>query len=68
MGKGYAFEIADAILTHAKDTLNIPTIYGIVMAENIGSRKLLEKIGLRSIGHYTFPSKDENLLLLSIDF
>ncbi len=68
MGKGYAFEIADAILTHAKDTLNIPTIYGIVMAENIGSRKLLEKNGLRSIGHYTFPSKDENLLLLSIDF
>ncbi|MEA5138287.1 GNAT family N-acetyltransferase [Arcicella rigui] len=68
MGQGYGFEIADAILTHAKDTLKIPTVYGIVMAENIGSRKLLEKIGLRVIGDYTFPSKDENLLLLKIDF
>lgn len=68
MGKGYAFEIADAIINHAKDILKLPMIYGIVNPENASSIKLLEKIGLRNIGTYTFPDKEEKLLLLSVNF
>lgn len=45
--KGYAVESASAVLTHAKDNLDIKRIAGITTPDNHGSIKVLEKIGLK---------------------
>lgn len=49
-GKGYATEIAHAMLRVGFDTLNIEEIYGVVIPENTASRRVLEKIGMRNLG------------------
>lgn len=64
-GKGYGYEIASATLAYAKNQLNLPIISAIVMAENTRSIKLLEKIGLKFIKHFTFPNSTDELLLYS---
>jgi len=68
VGKGYAFEIASATITYAKDTLKLPIVYGITMPENASSKKLLEKIGLSVEGWYSFPNQGNKLLLLKLTF
>lgn len=65
MGKGFAFEIASAILTYAEDILEIPSISGVTVASNISSVKLLEKIGMKFIRTITFPNETKELLLYS---
>jgi RimJ/RimL family protein N-acetyltransferase len=62
-GKGYAFEIANAVLDHAKTHLNIPVISAITVPENAKSIRLLEKIGLRFIKTFSFPGSKEILHL-----
>ncbi len=49
-GKGYATEIAQAMLRVGFDTLNLTEIYGVVIPENTASRRVLEKIGMRNLG------------------
>lgn len=49
-GHGYATELAHALLRFGFDTLNLDQIYGIVLPENTASRRVLEKIGMRSLG------------------
>ncbi|RZK98993.1 MAG: N-acetyltransferase, partial [Hymenobacter sp.] len=45
-GQGYGSEAAQAWLTQGIDTLGLPRICAYADAENIGSRRILEKIGL----------------------
>ncbi|WP_419903779.1 GNAT family N-acetyltransferase [Kiloniella sp.] len=45
--KGYAVESAAATLNYARQTLKIPQVVGITGPENIGSARVLEKIGLK---------------------
>lgn len=49
-GKGYATEIAQAMLRVGFDTLNLAEIYGVVIPENTASRRVLEKIGMHNLG------------------
>jgi ribosomal-protein-alanine N-acetyltransferase len=49
-GKGYATEAATAVLKYAFDRLNLENIIGVVHPENIASRKVMEKIGLKKVG------------------
>lgn len=63
MGKGYAFEIANATLSYAKNTLAIPKISAITVAGNAKSIRLLEKLGLTFSKKFYFPGSDEELLL-----
>lgn len=46
-GQGYATEAAKACLEYGFDTLNLPTIVGRAMCDNLASVRVLEKIGLR---------------------
>jgi RimJ/RimL family protein N-acetyltransferase len=64
-GQGYAFEIANATLTYATEILKLPAICAITVIDNERSIKLLEKIGLKFIRHFTFPHEDEELMLYS---
>jgi RimJ/RimL family protein N-acetyltransferase len=45
-GKGYATESSKAVLKYAFETLQLNEIVGRVIPENIGSVKVLEKIGM----------------------
>jgi RimJ/RimL family protein N-acetyltransferase len=53
-GKGYGFEAAKAWLDHGFIKMNIQTIYASAHIENIGSRRILEKIGLRFVSEYDY--------------
>jgi RimJ/RimL family protein N-acetyltransferase len=55
-GKGYATESAKVALDYGFKVLNIETIAGIALIENIGSNKVLQKIGLKHI--YDFIYED----------
>jgi RimJ/RimL family protein N-acetyltransferase len=49
-GQGYAYEAAAAVLAHARDTLQLPRLMGIVSPGNTASRQLLGKLGLSYLG------------------
>ena len=46
-GKGYAFEAASAVLAHGRETFGLRRIVAIISPDNVGSKALLEKLGLR---------------------
>ena len=46
-GKGYGYESASAIMDYAKSELDIDYIVAITDLDNVGSIKLLEKLGLK---------------------
>ena len=47
--RGYATEAAGATLTHARETLGLPYVYGLVSPRNDRSIRLLERLGLRFV-------------------
>lgn len=62
-GKGYAFESAEKLMQLAEQEWNLPMVQGITLEANIGSRKLLEKLGLQFVEHIHLPNDEEELLL-----
>lgn len=53
-GRGYATEMAAAILRDGFDQWQLPRIAGIASLPNVASHRVLEKIGLRRNGERTF--------------
>ena len=53
-GKGYATETSLATLQYGFETMDYSTIYGAADIENIGSNKVLKKIGLKFINEFQF--------------
>jgi RimJ/RimL family protein N-acetyltransferase len=54
-GRGYATEVARACIDYGFDTVKLRRIVGLVAPENEGSRRVLEKCGMRREGtahHY----------------
>ncbi|HEY0897683.1 MAG TPA: GNAT family N-acetyltransferase [Sphingobacteriaceae bacterium] len=64
-GMGYAFEIARATLTYAREELGMKIISAITIPGNTRSIQLLEKLGLRRVGTFSFPQNEETLLLFN---
>jgi ribosomal-protein-alanine N-acetyltransferase len=48
-GRGYAQEAAAAVLAYARGVLGLETVAAIVNPDNLASRRVLEKIGLRFV-------------------
>ena len=46
-GRGYATEMARAVLAHGFGTLGLARIIGLTWPENVPSQRVLEKIGMR---------------------
>lgn len=46
-GQGYAFEAAQAVIRHGRDTLGLRRIVAITAPQNHASIKLLQRLGLR---------------------
>lgn len=59
---GYAYEAAKVILEYGNIHLKLDPILGVTTAENLRSRKLLHKIGLREID--TIKPSDSTLEFL----
>ena len=62
-GMGYAFEMAGATLTFAKEILKIPVLCAITVPENKSSIKLLKKIGMEFQHRFSMPDDPEELML-----
>ncbi|MBG6129758.1 RimJ/RimL family protein N-acetyltransferase [Aquimarina sp. EL_43] len=58
LGFGYGYEIANATMKYAKNTLRLDKIVGITNPNNIASIKLLNKIGLRFVKTIELSEKD----------
>lgn len=65
IGKGYGYEIAAATLAYAMNILKIPSVFAVTLPNNTASIKLLEKIGLHFKNNFSFPDKEEVLMLFS---
>jgi [ribosomal protein S5]-alanine N-acetyltransferase len=61
--KGYAFESASAVIRHGKDVLGLRRVLAITTPDNIGSIRVLEKIGMR-FERMIQPAEDEPELKL----
>ncbi|PKH68255.1 GNAT family N-acetyltransferase [Flavobacterium sp. ALD4] len=55
-GKGYGYEAAKAWLHYGFIKMNLAIIYASAHIENVGSRRILEKIGLRLVSEYNHDS------------
>ena len=66
-GKGYTTEAARAVLQQAFATLNVPRVLGIANVDNVGSHRLLEKIGLTYQGRRQVYAGEPELAWFAID-
>jgi RimJ/RimL family protein N-acetyltransferase len=64
-GKGYALEAARATLSYANNSLGIPVVSAITLADNAKSIRLLERLGLHFSKPFLIPNSKEALLLYS---
>ena len=58
-GKGYAFEMAQAIVIHAKEKLKISTLSAITLESNMKSKQLLKKLGFHYNQNITSPTGEK---------
>jgi RimJ/RimL family protein N-acetyltransferase len=63
--RGYAFEAATAVMSHARDPLGFERVAAIVSPANVASIRLLEKIGLRFERPIRLPGDGEEISLYS---
>jgi len=54
-GRGFATEVAVAVLRHGFVTLGLPCIAGMASLGNMASQRVLQKIGLERRGERAFP-------------
>lgn len=60
--KGFATESAKACIDYGFENLNIKTIVGRAMSENLASIKVLEKIGLSFDKEFDFDEKNKGVI------
>ncbi len=62
-GQGYAFEISESLLAHARKVWNVKTVAAITLQNNTRSIRLLEKLGF-TFKHTMRLSPDKEELML----
>lgn len=67
-GQGYALEAAAGVKTYARDILRLPELMAITNPENVGSIRLLEKLGLRFIEFTHLPPDNKPTNIYRLDF
>jgi [ribosomal protein S5]-alanine N-acetyltransferase len=58
-GKGYATEIGKAVIKAAFESTNIERIFGMVNPQNLGSMRVMEKIGMTCLGLQEFRGEQD---------
>jgi [ribosomal protein S5]-alanine N-acetyltransferase len=64
-GKGYATEAANVSLKYGFEQLGLEQVYGMCDAENVASRNVLEKVGLKRIETFDLNGVAHNWFELS---
>jgi ribosomal-protein-alanine N-acetyltransferase len=59
-GRGYATEGARCCLEHGFGEFGLKEVYSFTSRENLRSRRVMEKIGLRYIGDFDHPNVPKN--------
>ncbi len=67
-GQGYAVEAARACLDWGRRAHGLRRVIAVTSVGNEGSRKVLEKIGLRLEGEIAWPDPQSRVRLFGIDF
>jgi ribosomal-protein-alanine N-acetyltransferase len=57
-GKGFASEAARAVLQYGYETLKIPHIVAVIHPDNIGSQRVMGRIGMRYVRMGRYYNKD----------
>jgi RimJ/RimL family protein N-acetyltransferase len=57
-GQGHGLEGATALVDHGFRALGLPAIHADTMAVNLGSRRIMEKLGMRHLRTYEEPSQE----------
>ena len=65
-GNGYAFEAADRLKEIAINDFKIKKLSAITTKDNISSQKLLNKLGLKTIGRTKFVDSEIELLVYQL--
>jgi RimJ/RimL family protein N-acetyltransferase len=66
--KGYGYEAAAATLVYGSEQLGLKRVVAITSMDNVGSARLLEKIGMQFEGMIKLPHNAEELNLYRVDF
>jgi RimJ/RimL family protein N-acetyltransferase len=66
--KGYATEAAGATLRHARESLKLPYLYGVVSPQNTKSIRLLENLGFQHQQSPDFPGQPLGSRLYRTEF
>ena len=64
---GYAFESASAVMRHARDVLQFNRVVAVTNPDNIGSIRLLEKLGMRYERHVRLTADGTELKLFAVN-
>lgn len=65
-GRGYAYEAAQAILLHEKNTLPFNTILAVTMPDNISANRLLTKLSFAKTGMLELYNTNNNLYEIAV--
>ena len=65
-GKGYAYEAAKELKEQAFSRFKLSELHAITDKENIGSQRLIEKLGLRFKKYITLPNETEEIMLYNL--
>ena len=66
-GQGFAYESSVAVVTYAREAVGLKRLLGIVSADNAGSIRVLEKVGLSFVKMITFEADSEPIRLYATD-
>lgn len=66
-GQGYISEAALAVVAYARDVLGLQTLCGIVAPDNLASKRILEKTGMRPAGQKLVPGSDKTVDFYLLD-
>ncbi|WP_296147647.1 GNAT family N-acetyltransferase [uncultured Flavobacterium sp.] len=58
-GKGYAFETAKAFVDFGFNEMNLPVINAYADFDNLGSRRILEKVGMQFVNSFEYDGTEE---------
>lgn len=64
-GQGYAREAAHAVVAHARQTLGIDDLFGIISPDNLASAAILRGLGMQQRGPIQLPGSEEWVTLFA---
>ena len=64
-GQGYAGEAAQAVFAHARGTMGLQDLYGIISPDNLASAAILRRLGMQQRGPIQLPGSEQWVTLFA---